>query len=90
MRSSALHQRGQPLDEPDLCAIVASYARSHKRTTVDGFISAVANRAFTLGHGELPRGELFRRLRAGINNFHADQIATPKRPITLTCAASTR
>ena len=73
----------RPLSEPDLCAIVASFARCHKRTTVDGFVSAIANRAHTLGHGPLPRREAYRRLARGIQNFHADQVAQPKRAITL-------
>lgn len=73
----------RPLNEPDLCAVVACYARCHKRTTVDGFVSAVANRAHTLGHGNLPRHEMFRRLRVGIQNFHADQVSQPKRAITM-------
>jgi hypothetical protein len=72
-----------PLTEMNLCAVVASFARCHKRTTVDGFVSAVANRAHTLGHGELPRHETYRRLVRGIQNFHADQVVQPKRAITM-------
>ena len=63
--------------------MVATFARSHKRTTVNGFVSAIANCAHTLGHGPLPRFEMYRRLIVGINNFHADQLAQPKRAITL-------
>lgn len=62
---------------------MATFARSHKVTTVPGFISALSNRAHTLGHGALPRGELLRRVLRGINNFHADQVPRPKKAITL-------
>jgi hypothetical protein len=50
---------------------------------VPGFVAAIANRAHTLGHGELPRRELFRRVMQGIENFHANQVATPKTAITM-------
>ena len=72
-----------PLSERDLCCAVATFARSHKVTTVAGFVAAVANRAHSLGHGELPRHELFRRVMRGIENFHADQVAKPKTAITM-------
>ena len=70
------------LSELDLCAAVGSYARTHKRTTVEGFVSAVAYRATSLGHGALPRGALFKQTMRGIQNFHADQTSTPKTAIT--------
>ena len=63
--------------------MVATFARTHKVTTVPGFVAALNNRAQSLGHGALPRGELFRRVQRGINNFHADQVAKPKKAITL-------
>ena len=50
---------------------------------MDGFVAAIASRAHTLGHGTLPRHETFRRLRVGIQNFHADQVTQPKRAITM-------
>jgi hypothetical protein len=50
---------------------------------VPGFVAAIANRAHSLGHGDLPRHELFRRVMRGIENFHADQVATPKKAITM-------
>lgn len=71
-----------PLSEQGLCCAVAAFARSHKVTTVPGFVAAVAHRAHTLGHGELPRGELYRRVLRGIQNFHANQVITPKTAIT--------
>jgi hypothetical protein len=46
-------------------------------------VAAIANRAYTLNHGDLPRHELFRRVMRGIQNFHADQVATPKTAITM-------
>ena len=72
-----------PLSEPDLCSAVAEYARTHKRTTVAGFVSALAYRADELGHGTLPRGTAFSRMLQGIHNFHADQVTTPKTALTL-------
>jgi hypothetical protein len=74
---------GAALSERDLCCVVATFARSHKVTTVPGFVAAIANRAHTLLHGELPRHELFRRVMRGIENFHADHVATPKTAITM-------
>lgn len=73
----------KPFTEQDFCCTVATFARSHKVTTVPGFVSAVAHRAYSLGHGDLPRGELFRRVMQGIQNFHANQVATPKTAITM-------
>ena len=73
----------RPLSEVELCRVVTVYARSHKVTTVAGFISAVGYNAATAGHGDLPRGTLFARTMKGINNVHADQVATPKTAITL-------
>ena len=72
-----------PLSEFDLCAAVGTFATSHKRTTVPGFVSAIAHRAHTLGHGDLPRTEGFRRVMQGINNFHGDQAVRPKKAITV-------
>ena len=72
-----------PLDEYNLCAVVSVYARSHKRTTIAGFVASISNRSHTLGHGALPSGESFRRLMQGIDNFHADQVVKPKRAITV-------
>jgi hypothetical protein len=73
----------EALSERDLCCVVATFARSHKVTTVPGFVAAVAHRACRLKHGELPRHELFRRVMRGIENFHADQVATPKTALTM-------
>ena len=72
-----------PLTEFHLCAVVSVYARTYKRTTIGGFVSAVSNLSHTLGHGQLPRGETFRRLLQGIDNFHADQVVKPKRAVTV-------
>jgi hypothetical protein len=71
------------LSERDLCCVVATFARSHKVTTVPIFVAAVAYRAHSLNHGKLPRHELFRRVKRGIENFHADQVVTPKTAITM-------
>ena len=62
---------------------MATYARAHKRTSVPGFVAAIANHAHNLGHGALPRFEQYRRLIAGIQNYHADQLRQPKHAITL-------
>jgi hypothetical protein len=72
-----------PLSEQQLCLIVSAYADQHKQTTVPGFISAIAYLTETQGHGQLPRGALFDRVRAGLGNYFGDVESVPKAALTL-------
>jgi hypothetical protein len=61
-----------PLDESDLCLVVAAYADCHKITTVPGFISAIASATRDLFGTELPRQRLFQQMKQGLENYYGD------------------
>jgi hypothetical protein len=63
--------------------VVAAYSNQHKHTTVAGFVSAIAFFAEKQGHGQLPRGHLFERVRNGISNYFGDSESNPKAAFTL-------
>jgi hypothetical protein len=62
----------QAISERHLCAVVILYARSHRITTVSGFVSAVQHYALRRGHPSLPRGHTYQRVRAGLDNWYGD------------------
>ena len=89
----------RPLSELDLCILMSVYATTHKVTTVNTFLAAVAHDARQrFGHNaELPRHGLFLQTRAGIEKFYGDQAAprpqgsgVPGRPLRLCASAVSR
>ena len=58
-----------PLDEPQLCKVAVWYATRHKITSISSFFSAVAKSYVNNGWGELPRGHLYKAVRAGLRNL---------------------
>lgn len=72
------------LSESHLCLVCIVYAKTHKITSLPGFVSAIANFAATHLHPPLPRHGLFDRVKAGLNNFYGDtNVASPRTAITL-------
>jgi hypothetical protein len=72
------------LTENHLCLVVIIYAKTHKITTVPGFVSALANFASQHNHPPLPRNKLYERVTAGLNNFYGDtNVSVPRKALTL-------
>ena len=75
-----------PLSELDLCIIMSVYATTHKVSTIQHFLSAVAENArFRFGpNTQLPRHGLFRQTRAGIEKYYGNTAApVRKAPVSL-------
>lgn len=74
----------QPITEKQLCETIILYAARHKITTVSGFVSAIQNWATDHGHAALPRGDLYRRVRDGLDNYYGNNnFAEQKTALTL-------
>jgi hypothetical protein len=74
----------RPLSEQSLCLLAAAYCKAHKITTLPNFVSALSWRAEIMGHGPLPRGLLWARVKTGLDNlFSSTNFATPARALTL-------
>ncbi len=58
-----------PLSEATLCKAAIDFCRTCKVTSLPQYFSAIAKHHKNAGHGELPRGELFRQTCKGLNNF---------------------
>lgn len=73
-----------PISEHHLCAVCIVYARTHRLTSLSGFVSAVSNLAVRLGHPPLPRGITYDRVRAGLDNWYADtNVSEPAKAVTI-------
>jgi hypothetical protein len=73
-----------PISERHLCVVCIIYARSHRITSLAGFVSAVNHHALQLGHPPLPRNRTFDRVRAGLANWHGDtNFSEPAKAITI-------
>jgi len=75
----------QALSEQALCALACKYCEAHKITTLPNFIAAISYWAEMFGHGDLPRGLLWGRVKAGLANMHCStNFSSPTRALTLT------
>ena len=73
-----------PITERHLCAVCILFTRSHRITSLPGFVSAVNHYVLSLGHPPLPRGPLYDRARAGLANWYGDtNFHEPSKAITL-------
>lgn len=75
----------QPATERQLCSLLVWYARSHKITTLSGFMSGVANYYQEHELGTLARGRQYAQTMKGLHNFFGlSESAQPKTALTWT------
>jgi hypothetical protein len=72
----------RPLKEVDLCVVAAWHAASHKVQTLPTFLSAVACFYRDRGWGDLPRGQLFEEVRAGVRNAYLLDVVMSRRALS--------
>ena len=72
-----------PATERQLCTLLVWYSRSHKITTLAGFMSGVANYYAEHELGSLARGRMYHQTMKGLHNyFGLSESVTPKTAIT--------